>query len=130
MIRPLKIAVADDEYDIRDYLQRELTRLGHQVLPAEDGEQLVQVCREGNPDLVITDRRMPKLDGLTAAAEINRERPTPVILVSGTPDDSLARARNGFLVACLGKPVNLPQLQAAIETATRLDLTNRPASAP
>jgi DNA-binding response OmpR family regulator len=119
MSRALKIVVADDENDLRDHMKWALTHLGHDVLLAEDGEQLVEVCRACSPDLVITDRRMPRLDGLAAAAEINRVRPTPVILVSATLDGSLAHPGHGFLVACLCKPVALAQLQVAIETATR-----------
>jgi len=70
--RPLRIAVADDDRETRAYFQELLPRLGHQVVVAESGRQLVEQCRLLDPDLVITDIRMPDLDGITAAAEINR----------------------------------------------------------
>ena len=53
MTRKLKIVVADDdERDTREYLQEYLTRLGHDVVAAADGRQLVEVCRAFGPDLV------------------------------------------------------------------------------
>src|SRR5207244_6800571 len=79
----LRIAVADDEPDMRDYFKKSLPRLGHQVVAvAQTGRELVELCRATTPDLVITDIRMPELDGIDAAAQLYRERPIPVILVS------------------------------------------------
>ena len=50
MTRSLRIAVADDEPDMRDYLKKVLERLGHVVLePAENGLELVELCRELTP---------------------------------------------------------------------------------
>ena len=111
----LKIAVADDELDTREYLQEYLTYLGHEVRAAEDGRQLVELCREFAPDLIITDYAMPGLDGLAAAAEINRARPVPVVLISGRHDaQSLATVEG--VVTFLAKPVKEKDLRAAVET--------------
>ena len=112
----LKIAVADDELDTREYLQEYLTYLGHEVRAAADGRQLVEMCREFAPDLIITDYAMPGLDGLAAAAEINRARPVPVVLISGRHDaQSLATVEG--VVTFLAKPVKEKDLRAAVETA-------------
>src|SRR4051812_25738511 len=89
MTEALRIAVADDERTMRDYLRELLPRLGHQVLVAEDGKQLVELCRAERPDLVITDVRMGEPDGLQAVEEINRAQPTPVILVTAHHDAEL-----------------------------------------
>jgi two-component system, response regulator PdtaR len=116
MSRALKIAVADDERDLRDYLQKVLCRFGHQVRAAEDGRQLVGLCRDFAPDVVVADLNMPGLDGLAAAAEVNRERAVPVILISAS--EGVARqagAGRGWLVACLAKPVRLAELRAALD---------------
>ena len=91
----LKIVVADDERDTREYLQEYLTHLGHEVRAAADGRRLVELCREYAPDLVVTDFAMPGLNGLAAAAEINREHPAPVILISGRHDAELAGRSRG-----------------------------------
>jgi response regulator NasT len=117
----LRVAVADDERDTREYLHELLTRLGHQVLVAEDGRQLAELCRQARPDLVITDVRMPGRDGIEAVAEINREAEVPVILVSayevggGQLDRPGAEAVMGYLV----KPIKQADLEAAIAVATR-----------
>ncbi|MFL5333763.1 MAG: response regulator, partial [Geminicoccaceae bacterium] len=63
MDRRLRIVVADDERDTREYLQEYLSYLGHDVRAVEDGRQLVEVCREFAPDLIVTDYAMPGLDG-------------------------------------------------------------------
>src|ERR1700751_469959 len=90
MNRSLRIAVADDEPRMRDYFQKILSRLGHQVVAAaKTGWELVERCRALNPDLVITDINMPALDGIDAAMEIYREQAIPVILVSACHDPQL-----------------------------------------
>src|SRR5262249_16038957 len=77
----LRIAVADDEADTREYLQEILKRLGHQVMLAQTGRQLAEQCKLVSPDLIITDIKMPDMDGIDAAIAVNRERETPVILI-------------------------------------------------
>lgn len=113
----LKIAVADDERDTREYLEEYLTHLGHEVRAAADGPRLVELCRAFAPDLVITDYAMPGLDGLAAAAEINRGRPVPVVPISGRHDAQSLAAVEGVVVTFLAKPVKEKDLRAAVEAA-------------
>ena len=88
--QPLRIAIADDEPDMRDYFQDVLPRLGHMVIAvAQNGRELVEQCRKTQPDLVITDIKMPELDGIDAAIKIYQDRPIPVILVSAYHDAAL-----------------------------------------
>ena len=87
MTRSLKIAVADDERDMRDYFQQILPHLGHQVVVvAETGTELVERCAATPPDLVITDIKMPDMDGIDAAVALYQHGPVPVILVSAYHD--------------------------------------------
>jgi response regulator NasT len=74
---PLRIAAADDERDTREHLQELLTRLGHEAVAVATGEQLVELCAASPPDLIITDVKMPDLDGIPAATELidHRQRP-------------------------------------------------------
>jgi response regulator NasT len=119
MIENLRIAVADDEPDMRDYLERMLPRMGHQVVSvAENGKQLVEHCTSLKPDLVITDINMPELDGIAAAEEIFRKSPIPVILVSGYHDRELIeRAEADHIQAYLVKPIKKADLEPAIALA-------------
>ena len=117
MTRRLKIVVADDERDTREYLQEYLSYCGHEVRAAEDGRRLVEVCRAFEPDLVITDDAMPGLGGWAAAEEVNRRRPVPVILLTGRDDAELrARAKGSPFVKVLTKPVKEAELRAAVES--------------
>ncbi len=79
MSRALRIAVADDEPDVRDDFRWALPRLDHQVVAvAQTGRELVERCRATRPDLVITDIKMPDLDGIEAAVAIGRDEPVPI----------------------------------------------------
>jgi response regulator NasT len=81
----LHIAIADDDRLSREFLQFMLLRLGHKVVcGAENGRQLADYCLKSPPDVVITDVNMPELDGISAAAEINRCHDVPIILLSGS----------------------------------------------
>jgi two-component system, response regulator PdtaR len=117
----LRIAVADDEPEMRDFFEKVLPRFGHEVVAvAENGSQLVSHCRELKPDLVITDIKMPELDGIEASSQICQERPVAVILVSAYHDPALiARAEADHVLAYLVKPIGIADLQPAISIAMR-----------
>lgn len=117
----LRIAVADDEPDMQEYFERILPRLGHEVVcVAENGRQLVEFCERTQPDLVITDIKMPELDGIQAAEQICRHRPLPIILVSAHSDAALIeRAENDHVMAYLVKPIKQADLEPAIAIAVR-----------
>lgn len=116
-----RIVVADDEPDMREYFARVLPRLGHEVVAAaSDGWELVEKCLEQRPDLVITDIRMPGLDGIQAAERLYLARPLPVILVSAQHDPELiARAQADHVMAYLVKPIKQSDLAPALADACR-----------
>jgi response regulator NasT len=119
MTQKLRIAIADDEPDMREFLARMLPRSGHQVVAvAENGAQLVELCRQEKPDVVITDIRMPILDGIEASNQIYRERPVPVILLSAYHDPKLIeRAEQDHVSGYLVKPISAAELQPTISLA-------------
>lgn len=119
MIRPLRIALADDEPLERDVLERLLIKAGHEVVyKAPTGRALLDYCRRSSPDLVVADIMMPDLDGLDAAAAIYEHSPTPIVLVSGHHDQELfQRALENHVLAYLIKPVSLEALTPAIALA-------------
>ena len=121
MTQNLRIAVADDERDMRDYFRDILPDLGHTVVAtAATGRELVEQCRQTNPDLIITDIRMPDMDGIEAADEICRERPIPIILVSAYHDAGLIeRAAGSHVLAYLIKPITQADLAPVITLAWR-----------
>jgi response regulator NasT len=121
MNQGLRIAVADDEPDMRDYFQKILPRLGHQVVAtARNGQELIDKCRACQPDLVITDIKMPDMDGIDAARHIYCERPVPVILVSAYHDASLIeRAGADHVLGYLVKPIKQADLGPTIALAMR-----------
>jgi response regulator NasT len=116
-----RIVVADDEPDMRDYYREVLPRLGHTVVAAaENGRELVEHCRSYLPDLVITDIKMPEMDGIDAANRIYQERPVPVILVSAHQEPALIeRAEMDHVMAYFVKPIKLADLAPTIAIAVR-----------
>jgi two-component system, response regulator PdtaR len=121
MSRQLRIIIADDELDMRDYLQTILPCFGHQVVgAASTGRELVERCRDMRPDLIISDVKMPEMDGIEAAREIYRDHPIPVILVSAYHDqDLLERLEEDHILAFLVKPIKQADLEPAICLAVR-----------
>jgi two-component system, response regulator PdtaR len=119
MNRTLSIAIADDEPRMREFFRKALERLGHYVVAeAETGRELIDRCRELQPELVITDIQMPDMDGIDAASELAREQAIPVILVSAFHDDEyIERARQNHILAYLVKPITDTDLQPAIAIA-------------
>ena len=117
----LRIVVADDEPDMRDYFKKCLSRLGHQVIAvAENGRELVEHCQALQPDLVVTDIKMPEVDGIDAATQIYRVRPIPVILVSAYHEPELiARAEADHILGYLVKPIKQADLGPVIALAVR-----------
>jgi two-component system, response regulator PdtaR len=119
--RTLRIAIADDEVDMRDYFQKILPNLGHTVVSAaRTGKELLDDCKKHSPDLVITDVKMPDMDGIEAAVALYRDNAIPVILVSAYHDPELiARAEADHILAYLVKPIKQSDLEPAIGLAMR-----------
>lgn len=68
---------------MQEYFEKILPRLGHEVVSvAENGRQLVEHCRDLQPDLVITDIKMPEMDGIEALRQIKERRPELPVLLS------------------------------------------------
>lgn len=117
----LRIVIADDEKDMRDYFRKILPRLGHKVVGvAQNGLELIEACRAESPDLVITDIKMPDLDGIDAACQAYEQRPVAVILVSAYHDAALIqRAEADHIMGYLVKPIKQSDLAPTIALAMR-----------
>ena len=115
----LRLAVADDDLRTRTFLQECLSILGHTVVcAAANGTQLLDACRKDSPDLVITDIKMPDMDGLDVAKAIWDEYSLPVIIISGfTEEELLERASAHHIMLFLVKPIKKADLAPAIHVA-------------
>jgi two-component system response regulator VicR len=79
---PGRILVVDDEPPIVDLLAYNLKRAGYVVLVAHDGEEALAVAHREQPDLVILDLMLPRLDGLEVCRTLRRERDVPIIMLT------------------------------------------------
>ena len=102
--------MVEDEALIRLDLAEMLTEEGFVVAgEAGDGEQAVELARRLHPDLVIMDVKMPKKDGIDAAAEIVEEQIAPVVILTAfSQRDLVERARDAGAMAYLVKPFARP----------------------
>jgi response regulator NasT len=117
----MRILVADDEARMQAYYRTVLAAAGHEVVGvAGTGRELVEQCGKLNPDLVISDIKMPDMDGIEAAGQIYRTAAVPVILVSAHHEQELIdRALADHVMAYLVKPIKAAHLQPAIAIALR-----------
>lgn len=80
------ILIADDDRRIVKIVSHSLEQEGYKVVAAQDGEEAVRLATTLNPDLVIMDIMMPKLDGLEASQKIKAKVDVPIIILSAKDD--------------------------------------------
>lgn len=117
----LRIIVADDESLLVEELSAYLADLGHDVIAtAATGKELVEKARELEPSLVVTDIKMPDMDGLEASKAICAKRAIPFVVVSAYHDeDYIRRAKEQCVMSYLVKPINEGSLKVAVALAMR-----------
>jgi AmiR/NasT family two-component response regulator len=112
-----KILIADDEPLIRVDLRELLEELGYEVVAeAGDGHEAFRLIDQTNPDLVILDIKMPKMDGIGLARRISERFPV-IILTAYTERHLIEKARDAGVMAYLSKPFREGDLSPAIELA-------------
>ncbi|MFD1393321.1 response regulator YycF [Lacticaseibacillus jixianensis] len=77
-----KILVVDDEKPILDIVKFNLNKEGYDVVTAEDGEEALAKVSEEEPDLIILDLMLPKIDGLEVARQVRKDHDTPIIMLT------------------------------------------------
>lgn len=77
-----KILVVDDEKPISDIVKFNLTKEGYEVFTAYDGEEALEKVKEVEPDLILLDLMLPKIDGLEVAREVRKTYDMPIIMVT------------------------------------------------
>ncbi len=112
------VLITDDDNDIRLTLRAYLEDCDYRVIEAEDGLAGLAAVKKEKPDVVITDLRMPHLDGFGFIDRLKTESPrTPVIIITGTGDPALVEeALCAGAAACLFKPfTDLAVLASAVQ---------------
>lgn len=82
-----KILIVDDEKNIVDIIAFNLKKEGYQILKAADGEQGVRMALEEEPDLILLDIMMPKMDGYEACKKIREKKNTPIIMLTARAEE-------------------------------------------
>jgi CheY-like chemotaxis protein len=118
-----RILLIDDEQEIREVLRTVLERVGHEVSEAENGEQGIQLYREEDFDLVVTDIIMPEKGGIDTIMDLRRDYPdVKIIAVSGggmCGDVSYLDMAIGVGAdRAIGKPFVLDEFLAAVNELT------------
>ena len=112
------ILVIDDDKGILSVIQEVLTQFGHRVETAEDGSEGIQKLEDDSFDIVITDMRMPGIDGEGVVKYIrnSQKKSIPVIGISGTP----WFLQNKDFDVVLPKPFPLEELVASVSRLTKI----------
>ncbi len=112
-----RILVVDDDADVRDVLTRLLKRRGYIVEHACDGEEALDAVREHEPDLILLDIYLPKMNGLAVLFHLLREDlDIRTIAMSGIPDDQIVQSSKELgAVDFMAKPFDFPALTAKID---------------
>ena len=117
----MRILIIEDDVEAAEAMKRGLTEGGYDCTHAADGEAGLAVARDGGFDVLIVDRMMPKMDGVTVVETLRREGDaTPVLFLSalGEVDDRIAGLKAGgddYLV----KPYAFAELTARVEALSR-----------
>ncbi len=126
------ILVVDDDEDILDLIERHLSNRGYEVLTAYDGEQAISLLDKLMFDLVITDLKMPKFDGMEVLRKAKEKDPNIEVVIltgHGTMDSVVEALRDGGAFDYLQKPLhNIKQLSFVTKKALerkRLRLENQ-----
>jgi len=111
------ILVVDDELLIRDLLYDFFSGQGWQISVAENGEKALDILQDKSIDLVLTDIKMPEMDGLTLTSHMKEKFPSiPVVVMTGYPSiDTAIQAIRSKVADYIVKPFNINQLYKVIE---------------
>lgn len=123
----MKILIVDDEQLARERLQRHIQELdtlandNYEIIEAENGVIALEQTEKYNPDVVLLDIRMPKMDGIETANRLSQLDTPPAIIFTTAYDEYALDAFDSHAVAYLLKPVRKEKLDKALQSATRLN---------
>lgn len=121
-----KILVVDDEASIRQIVEARLKMAGYEVVTANDGQEALEQAMAEQPDLIVLDIMMPRIDGLQVCRELRKNMVTPIIMLTAKGDVSdritaLELGADDYVV----KPFSPRELEARIKAVLRRIVTDQ-----
>ena len=118
----LRVLIVDDEAPARERLRSLLTEIGELEIAGEagDGEQALKLAVDLSPDVVLLDVRMPGMDGIEAARQLNSLVEPPAVIFTTAYDEYAINAFDAQAVGYLLKPIRKEKLAASLAQAGRL----------
>ncbi len=112
-----RILVVDDEPDLRSFIERALTTMGHEVTATFDGYAALSALRDQPFDLLLTDIAMPGIDGITLSLQAGKEYPNMKILLMTGYAHERQRAHNldELIHEVMTKPFDMDTLQSRVD---------------
>ncbi len=122
-----KILLVDDEEDIRDVLGMTLSDMGYQLLTAANGKTALETFLEERPPIILTDIKMPLMDGIALLQHIKRENPeAEVIMITGHGDMDLAiKSLKHQATDFITKPINMDALEISLKRVEEKIVTRK-----
>ena len=122
-----KLLLVDDEKDIREILYLSLVDMGYTVFQAENGVEALRIFQEVQPPIVLTDIKMPTMDGIELLQKIKHENPeTEVVMITGHGDMDLAiKSLKYQATDFITKPINVDALEISLQRAQDKILTRK-----
>lgn len=119
-----KLLLVDDEIDTIEVLKKRLVKEGYEVTTALDGQEALLKVKEANPDIILLDLMLPKLNGfevLSAIREKYKDKWRPVIIISAKAElESLEKCYGLQADHYLTKPCNIEMILQGIRTMISL----------
>ena len=117
------ILIVDDELLIRDLLYDFFNTQGWETIVADSGEKALDIMESKAVDLVLSDIRMPGIDGLELTAELRQSHPEiPIVLMTGYPSvDTAVAALRQRVVDYVTKPFNINKLYKIVAAQLQVD---------
>ena len=114
------ILIVDDQASVRQLLQDYLSEQGFRTVTANDGQAALHIARHENPDLVLLDIMMPRMDGYQFLRSFRAEKETPVIIITAREEETdavlgLDLGADDYVI----KPFRMRELTARIRAALR-----------
>ncbi|MDD3393898.1 MAG: response regulator transcription factor [Clostridia bacterium] len=125
-----KILIVDDEKNIVDIIAFNLKKEGYTILKAADGAEGVKLVMEENPDLILLDIMMPKMDGYEACKKIREKKNTPIIMLTARAEEvdkvlGLELGADDYVT----KPFGVRELMARVKANLRRQIVQEEAAA-